>query len=248
MFLSDILLASSQLPGFKSWHRLLHSGKDFQNKSREVLDINFRSPLCLSCGHDKNGRILNALSDLGYGYVGVDCKPDNIHKLIQRIHSAPDCRTAANIDLTMDEQETEAMVVRPFSLLYDFVSLFILRIPETSPERPFSGDFTDFYTIIDELLNLRLCFEAYRPVLLSIPNSVETEDRHHLIDYGRLNGIDALVCDGIAAVKADFQYTSGRLPIIGRGKIQEAKELLEAGASLVECTTPSFLGKYLRQL
>jgi len=248
MFLSDLLLASSKLPGFKSWHKLLHGGRDFANKGRDVFDISFRSPLCLAGGHDKNGRILNALSDLGYGYVGVNCSIDIIHKLIERIHSAPETRTAANIVLSIDELQQEAEVVRPFSLMYDFATMFILHIPETSPGRPFSGDITDFYPIIDELLNLRLCFEAYRPVLLSIPNSVEKEDRRHLIDYGRLNGIDGLVSDGAAAVKADFDYTSGRLPIIGRGKVQEAKELLEAGASLVECTAPSFLGKYLKQL
>lgn len=248
MFLSDLLLVSSHLPGFKSWHRFFHSGKEMQSKAAEVLDIRFRSPLCLSSGHDKNGRILDALSDLGYGYVGVDCSDGKIHQLIGRISSAsPDVITAASLRPVSGVPDEET-IVRPFSLMYDFASLFILNIPDSSPEKPFSGDFTDFYPIIDELLNLRLCFEAYKPVLLSIPNSLDTQERHSLINYSRLNGIDGLVSEGVSAVRADSAYTSGRFPIIGRGKVQEAKQLLEAGASLVECTAPSFLGKYLKEL
>lgn len=248
MFLSDLLLVSSHLPGFKSWHRFFHSGKESQSKVTEVFDLKFRSPICLADGHDKNGRILDALSDLGYGYIGVDCSNGRIHQLISRItSSSPDTVAAANLRLVSGTTEDES-IVRPFSLMYDFASLFILHITDSSPEKPFSGDFTDFYPVIDELLNLRLCFEAYRPVLLSIPNSLDSRERHSLIDYSRLNGIDGLVCEGVDAVKADVAYTSGRLPIIGRGRVQEAKQLLDAGASLVECTAPSFLGKYLKQI
>lgn len=248
MFLSDLLLFSSHLPGFKSWHRFFHPRKESQNKSTEVLDIKFRSPLCLSDGHDKNGRILDALSDLGYGYIGVDCSNGKVHQLIGRISSSSrDIVTAANLRIVSGQSEEET-VIRPFSLMYDFASLFILHIPESSPGKAFSDDFTDFYPLIDELLNLRLCFEAYRPVLLSLPNSMDIQERHSLINYSRLNGIDGLVCDGAAAVKADSDFTNGRLPIIGRGRVQEAKQLLEAGASLVECTCPSFLGKYLKEL
>ena len=248
MFLSELLLASSRLPGFKTWHHLLHGKHEKLKTAREVFDISFRSPICLAPSHDKDGRILDALSGLGYGYVGVDCYGPRLHKLIENIHKAdPMSRTAANLRLREGESEQDS-IIRPYSLMYDFATLFILHIPDSAPKTAFSGDFTDFYPLIDEILNLRLCFEAYRPVLLSIPSTLDTSDRRSLIDYARLNGIDGLVSDGAEQVRADIEYTGGRLPVIGRGRVQEAQELLAAGASLVECTQPSFLGKYLKKL
>ena len=248
MFLSNLLLASSHLPGFKSWHRILHGTHENLKCGREVFDIHFRSPLCLGPSHDKDGRIIDPLSDLGYGYIGVECGGDRLHQLIGRINSADlDTRTAANLRMRQG-QSAEESIVRPFALMYDFATLFILHIPETSPEMAFSDDLTDFYPVIDELLNLRLCFEAYRPLLLSIPSSVDQSSREALINYARLGGIDGLVSNGEAAVRADIEFTGGRLPVIGRGKVQEARALLDAGASLVECVNPSFLGKYLKKL
>lgn len=247
MFLSNLLLASSHLPGFKSWHPVMHRTHETLKCGREVFDIHFRSPLCLGPSHDKDGRIIDALSDLGYGYIGVECS-GNIHQLINRINEAgPGTRTAANLRLVAGASPEES-VVRPFSLMYDFAAFFILHIPETSPETPFSDDLTDFYPIIDELLNLRLCFEAYKPILLSIPSSLDRDSRQSLINYARLSGIDGLLSDGEASVRADVEFTGGRLPVIGRGRVQDAKAILDAGASLVECINPSFLGKYLKKL
>ena len=248
MFLSNLLLASSHLPGFKSWHRLMHRTHDNLKCGREVFDIHFRLPLCLGPSHDKDGRIIDTLSDLGYGYIGVECGGERLHQLIGHINSADiNTRTAAN--LRMREGRTvEESIVRPFALMYDFASLFILHIPETSPETAFSDDLTDFYPLIDELLNLRLCFEAYRPILLSIPTSVDKSSRQALINYGRLSGIDGLLSEGEAFVRADVEFTGGRLPVIGRGRVQDARAILDAGASLVECVNPSFIGKYLKKL
>ncbi len=248
MFLSNLLLAASHLPGFKSWHPIMHRTHETLKCGREVFDIQFRSPLCIGPSHDKDGRIIDALSDLGYGYIGVDCGGANLHQLISRINAADrNTRTAANLRLHKGES-AEDSIVRPFALMYDFASLFILHIGETSPETAFSDDLTDFYPLIDELLNLRLCFEAYRPILLSIPSGVDKTSRQALINYARLGGIDGLVSEGEETVLTDVEFTGGRLPVIGRGRVQEARALLDAGASLVECINPTFLGKYLKKL
>lgn len=248
MFLSNLLLASSHLPGFKSWHPVMHRTHEKLKCGREVFDIHFRSPLCLGPSHDKDGRIIDALSDLGYGYIGIECGGSNLHQLIKRINAADhDTRTAANLRFRKGSTAEES-ILRPFALMYDFATFFILHIPETSQETAFLDDLTDFYPVIDELLNLRLCFEAYRPILLSIPSSVDKQSREAMINYARLGGIDGLVSEGEAAVKADIEFTGGRLPIIGRGRIQEARAMLNAGASLAECINPSFLGKHLKKL
>ena len=248
MFLSNLLLAASHLPGFKSWHRIMHRTHENPGYGRDVFDIHFRSPLCLGPSHDKDGQIIDALSDLGYGYIGIECGGDRLHQIIRNINSAGrDTRTAANLRL-QPGAEAEDSVVRPFALMYDFASLFILHLPEFSPQGPFSDDLTDFYPLIDELLNLRLCFEAYRPILLSVPQSIEKAERERLIAYARLGRIDGLLSEGEDAVRADVALTGGRLPVIGRGRVQEAGALLGAGASLVECINPTFLGKYLKKL
>ena len=124
--------------------------------------------------------------------------------------------------------------------------------------------------IIDRLLDLRLYYDQYRPILLKVSPDLPHQQLDEIIDYSLRFGIDGIVAgnttrsrDGLTSISAEkiaeigngglsgaplhkknlelvryvHEKSEGRLPIIGVGGImspEDAKEMMDAGASLVE--------------
>ena len=124
--------------------------------------------------------------------------------------------------------------------------------------------------IVDRLLDLRMLFDTYKPILLKVSPDLAYEQLDDIIDYCLRSGIDGIVAgnttrsrEGLTTVSQEkieeignggmsgaplhkknlelvkyvHDRSSGRLPIIGVGGImspEDAKAMLDAGASLVE--------------
>ena len=157
-----------------------------------------------------------------------------------------------------------------FALLYDFVDMFVINI--SCPNVVGLTDLQDISflsDIMDKLINLRMYFDEYRPILVKLSPDMHTSQLDEIIDYCMMSGIDGVVAsnttrsrDGLTAgqekideigaggmsgaplfskslamVKYISKKSDGNLPIIGVGGIMspaQAKEMLDAGASLVE--------------
>jgi dihydroorotate dehydrogenase len=127
--------------------------------------------------------------------------------------------------------------------------------------------------IVDKLLELRMYFDTYRPILLKVSPDLSHQQLDEIIEYCLRSGIDGLVAgnttrsrDGLTSISKErieeignggmsgaplhqknlelvkYVHTKseGKLPIIGVGGImspEQAKAMLDAGASLVEIYT-----------
>ena len=155
-----------------------------------------------------------------------------------------------------------------FSMLYDFVDMFIINISCTFAEGK-HPDISFLSDILDDILDTRLTLDRYKPVLLKISADIGHSQIDEILNYALLSGIDGIVAGGSTAerenlatrpkklqsigegrlsgaplfkknlelVKYIVEKTKGRLPVIGCGGImtpRDAKEMLDAGASLVE--------------
>jgi dihydroorotate dehydrogenase len=151
-------------------------------------------------------------------------------------------------------------------------------------------DITFLSDIVDRLLDLRMYYDEYRPILLKVSPDLSHEQLDEIIDYCLRSGIDGLVAgnttrsrDGITSISKEkieeigngglsgaplhkknlelVRYvhakSEGKLPIIGVGGImtpQQAKDMLDAGASLVEIYSgfiyegPGLIKKILKYL
>ena len=179
---------------------------------------------------------------------------------------------AKNSSSSSDE-EIQKDYETAFSLLYDFVDMFTLNISCPNVEGVQSLQDVSFLSdIVDPLLDLRLCYDVYKPVLVKVSPDLPFEQLDEILDYCMLSGIDGIVAgntttsrDGLSAspelireigpgglsgaplfrktleqVKHIHIHTKGRLPIVGCGGIQtpeQAQEMLDAGASLLEIYT-----------
>ena len=184
----------------------------------------------------------------------------------------PEVIVAANISKNTSSINEDAAkdYETAFAMLYDFVDMFVVNVSCPNVVGLTSlQDITFLSEIVDKLLNLRMYYDEYRPILLKVSPDLSNEQLDDIIDYCLRSGIDGMVAgnttrsrDGLtiskeriesignggmsgapvhqknlALVKYIHERSEGKLPIIGVGGImseQDAKAMLDAGASLVE--------------
>ena len=82
--------------------------------------------------------------------------------------------------------------------------------------------------MLDELLNLRLCYEQFTPILLRLPVGLTPEEMQGILSY-------CIVAQRIGNVRKVLEITKGRIPVMGSSYTpEEAALMLQEGASLVE--------------
>ncbi len=188
----------------------------------------------------------------------------------------PEVIVAANISKNTSSINEDAArdYEKAFGLLYDFVDMFVVNVscPNVVGLTALQ-DITFLGEIVDKLLDLRMYYDTYKPILLKVSPDLAHQQLDEIIDYCLRSGIDGIVAgnttrsrEGITSISKEkieaignggmsgaplhkknlelvkYVHTrsEGKLPIIGVGGImtpEQAKAMLDAGASLVEIYT-----------
>lgn len=205
----------------------------------------------------------------GHANKGVKNLIENLKK------SRPDTIIAANI--SKNEVSEGEKITKDYSycftMLYDFVDMFIITQPDT----------TYLSEIMDDILETRLTLDVYKPVLIKVSPDMGHHQIDEILNYAQLYGVDGIVAgsgttklenllsspkkldsvgpgslagaplfkENLDLVKFINEETKGRLPIIACGGImngEQAKQMLDSGASLVEiCSGLIYKGPGLPQ-
>lgn len=197
----------------------------FKGLEKEVSGLCFSNPVGL-LRKGESTRI-RALEGLGVGFLTLSPDSDHIMEWIQRLaqqHHGQDVLLAVNLNKNIE---------RSFSLTYDFADILI--VDTNSNGGIDSPDISDIPILMDELLNLRLCYERLTPVFLRLPMGLTPEELHAILSYCLLSGINGIVASGKGTVHQVLEYTQRRIPVIGcTAAPEEAAAMLQDGASLVE--------------
>lgn len=226
------------IPGGRVINRFIHNNRP-SGLQREVFGLNFYNPLGLGAGLDTQGDLYNDLNDLGFSFVEIGpLNATSVRHAIKNLQEDPqDDYLAACIN--EDYQET-------FSLAYDFCDFFVIDITGV-----------DMCATVDPLLETRLAYGHYKPIVLKIPENMTPEELDNVIDYCRMNNIDAIEARTIDQVKQIVNHSSGRLPVIANCHTETVRgvfKALSAGASLVEVRSgliykgPDYLQRCLKYL
>ncbi len=188
----------------------------------------------------------------------------------------PEVIVAANISKNTSSINEEAAkdYEKGFGLLYDFVDMFVVNIscPNVVGLTALQ-DITFLSEIVDRLLELRMYYDVYKPILLKVSPDLSHQQLDEIIEYCLRSGIDGIVAGNttrsregltsisqekieaignggmsgaplyrknLALVRYVHEKSEGKLPIVGVGGImtpEQAKEMLDAGASLIEIYT-----------
>jgi dihydroorotate dehydrogenase len=219
-------------------------------------------PRCFRVPQDK--AIINRF---GINNKGVRNAVEHLKK------NRPEVIVAANIskNTTSINEDAAKDYEKAFGLLYDFVDMFVVNISCPNVVGLTALQDVSFLSeIVDKLLDLRMYFDNYRPILLKVSPDLSHQQLDDIIDYCLRSGIDGIVAgnttrsrDGITSISKEkieaignggmsgapiykknlelVKYvhakSEGKLPIVGVGGImspEQAKEMMDAGASLVE--------------
>ena len=219
-------------------------------------------PSCWSVPGDK--AIINRF---GINNKGVKNAVEHLKKV------RPEVIVAANISKNTSSINEDAAkdYETSFGLLYDFVDMFVVNVSCPNVVGLTSlQDISFLSDIVDKLLDLRMLYDIYKPILLKVSPDLSKEQLDDIISYCLRSGIDGIVAgnttrsrDGLTTISQEkieeignggmsgapvhkknlelvryvHEKSEGKLPIIGVGGImspEDAKEMIDAGASLVE--------------
>ena len=219
-------------------------------------------PRCWSRPGDK--AIINRF---GINNKGVKNAVEHLKK------NRPEVIVAANISKNTSSINEEATkdYETSFGLLYDFVNMFVVNVscPNVVGLTALQ-DISFLSDIVDRLLDLRMLYDTYKPILLKVSPDLAHQQLDDIIDYCLRSGIDGIVAgnttrsrEGLESISKEaieaignggmsgapvhkknlelvryiHEKSQGRLPIVGVGGImspEDAKEMIDAGASLIE--------------
>ena len=231
------MLWKRYIPGYQFWNRLKYR-REHPALAEPLFGIDFPHPVGLAPVLERQVDLLDECDSIGFSFTGIIPGQMPVGIIAQRLQErlSP---IIAFVELRADgedEQQAKRNLIRQFSLLYDFTDFFVIDVNRESGLSSLD-DLSDWTELLDEVLNLRLCYEKYRPILVRIAPGHTEEEMARILDFCLLSGFDGVVAPGVAKVRFCAEYTKKRLPIIGSGAVttpEEAIALLQAGASLVE--------------
>ncbi|MBQ9548544.1 MAG: hypothetical protein IJV01_05230 [Bacteroidales bacterium] len=232
---------------------MLFYGIDRKELHREAFERTFRHPVGIRSGMDPDGRHYNRYLKLGFGFatVGpVSCAPHSgIRHIIDLFQeNAPTGPVFVDIVKQTHSTTEEAIAhdyLSTFASAYDFATLFLLDFSIRNTGAVLEPSFIK--DVSDPVLDARLSYENYRPVVLRLHRELPLRSLEDILDYCRMNGVDGVAVDGLDALKNVHRITQGRYPVIATDRIRSAADvavLLREGASLVEldCRGPEVKG------
>ena len=231
------MLWMRHIPGFQFWNRLRFR-REHPALAREVFGIRFRHPVGLAPVLERQVDLLDECDSLGFSFTGVIPGTLPVQTVAEQLQARKSA-IVVSVELRAEgesEEQAKQDLIRQFSLLYDFTDFFVIDINRESGLSSLD-DFSDWTELLDEILDLRLCYERYTPIVLRIAPGHTEEQMKRILDFCLLSGFDGVVAPGIAKVRFCAEYTQKRIPIIGSGAVttpEEAIALLQAGASLIE--------------
>lgn len=136
--------------------------------------------------------------------------------------------TIINASLIPDSQSyKDEEIIRDyqtvFSLIYDFADMFTVNI--SSPND--SGilrieDPTSLADVMDPLLELRLCYDSYKPILLKVSPDIPYDQLDGMLDYCMLSGVDGIIAGGATRKRDGLNCKPRRIKSIGQGCLSGA--------------------------
>ena len=137
----------------------------------------------------------------------------------------PDVIVAGNIskNTTSINEDAAKDYESAFALLYDFVDMFVINI--SCPNVSGLSDLQDvsfLSDIVDKLLDLRMYFDEYRPILIKVSPDISHQQLDEIIDYSLMSGVDGIVAGNTTRLRDGLTISPEKIDEIGNGGMSGA--------------------------
>ncbi len=121
------------------------------------------------------------------------------------------------------DEEIVADYSRAFSYLYDFVDMFTVNVSCPNVEGLQNlQDVSYLSDIIDPLLELRVCYDTYKPLLVKVSPDIPHDILDEILKYCQLSGVDGIVAGNTTRGRAGLSIPESRIQEIGNGGLSGA--------------------------
>jgi dihydroorotate dehydrogenase len=171
-------------------------------------------PRCFRVPQDK--AIINRF---GINNKGVKNAVEHLKK------ERPNVIVAANIskNSTSINEDAAKDYESAFALLYDFVDMFVVNVSWPNVVGLTSlQDISFLSEIVDRLLNLRMYYDNYRPILLKVSPDLSKEQLDDIVDYCLRSGIDGIVAGNTTRSRDGLTISKEEIEKIGNGGMSGA--------------------------
>ena len=137
----------------------------------------------------------------------------------------PNVIVAANIskNATSINEDAAKDYESAFALLYDFVDMFVVNVSCPNVVGLTSlQDISFLSEIVDRLLNLRMYYDNYRPILLKVSPDLSKEQLDDIVDYCLRSGIDGIVAGNTTRSRDGLTISKEEIEKIGNGGMSGA--------------------------
>lgn len=237
--------------------RRLFYKREIPGPSFELSGLTIPNIVGLKYGSDQFGTHYNKFRNCMYGFLSIGPVPPDVQDYKRVIENLKANKTDAAINVILSHGSAsrgEDAICEDYnfglSMLYDFADMFTVDTTATYADssKPLQ-DLSLLEEVLSDMLQLRLCYEEYKPIIVKVRPQIPENILDSLLDFMRMNGVDG-ICVGegdnnMETVRLIHQKTQGRLPIIGCVPVlkkEPCKQMKEAGASLIAGGTSFFHG------
>ena len=224
---------------------------------REVFGLHFPHPIGIAPGADPLGRKYNAFRSCSFVEIGPLSPSEDLsgtgkgvtHTALKQAilniqNHPPRMLLAANI-APLNASDCESVthdLLQSFTFMYDFADMFVIDTFRKNNDGVAPLQSAEYLSeSMDALIDMRFCYDRYKPILIRVENDIKPGSLAGLLDYMMYSGLDGIIAGNesypIELVRRIGYFTGGRFPIIACGDIdspEEADELLAAGATLLQ--------------
>jgi dihydroorotate dehydrogenase len=156
---------------------------------------------------------------------------------INRIKSDPPrtiiCASIAKNSSSASEADIVNDYKKAFSYLYDFVDMFTINVSCPNVEGlQHLQDVSYLSDLVDPLLDLRVCYDTYKPLLVKVSSDIPHEELDEILNYCLISGIDGIVAGNTTTSREGLTTPREKVEKIGNGGLSGAP-LFERSLALV---------------
>lgn len=224
---------------------------------KTLFGLHFPHPVGIAPGADPDGKKYNHLRHGSFVEIGplrlsetpisdFSSTTYPLKETIYRIQNhPPKCLLAANIAPHTTHPDCEAVtkdLLQTFTYMYDFADMFVIDTFTKNKDGVAPLQSVEYLSeSMDALIDMRFCYEKYKPILVRVNTDILQGSLAGLLDYMMYSGLDGIIAGRdtypLELVRRIGYFTGGRFPIIACGEIdspEKADELLAAGAALLQ--------------
>ncbi len=137
----------------------------------------------------------------------------------------PEIIVAANISKNTSSINEDASkdYETSFAMLYDFVDMFVVNVSCPNVVGLTSlQDISFLSDIVDRLLDLRMYYDTYRPILLKVSPDLSHQHLDEIVDYCLRSGIDGIVAGNTTRSREGLSISEDKIEKIGNGGMSGA--------------------------